>query len=168
MKWSDLAKDELAKAFNGRIAECGFEALRAYIIDVAVSQGVKESDAEDVAQDQISYWIRRWNAVSPPENPEAFVREAVMNRLRMHWRGQKRRATMIGAKSHEPSAEAHHSAHDMAVLREVLDRAPPDIANILVLRAMGWTWDELAKELGTNRDALQKRLARWKGGLGHE
>ena len=46
------------------------------------------STAEDLLQSVLEKTYRRWSRVGQADNPDAYVRQALVNARRRHWRGR--------------------------------------------------------------------------------
>ncbi|MBX5477415.1 MAG: sigma-70 family RNA polymerase sigma factor [Clostridia bacterium] len=113
--------------------------------------------AEDVAQET---FVRMYLACpAPPEHPPSWLRRVAArlayNELRAGRRRQQREAAYA-----ESSALAEADWEPAWDLREALERLDPRDRTMLLLRADGWSYREIAEVVGVDPASVGTLLAR--------
>ncbi|MBE3590393.1 MAG: sigma-70 family RNA polymerase sigma factor [Firmicutes bacterium] len=113
--------------------------------------------AEDIAQET---FVRMYlTCPSPPEHPPSWLRRVAArlayNELRAGRRRERREAAYAAAAS--PAEREWEPASD---LREALERLDPRDRTLLLLRAEGWAYREIADVVGVDAASVGTLLAR--------
>jgi RNA polymerase sigma-70 factor (ECF subfamily) len=113
-------------------------------------------DTQDLAQEALVQAIQRIRNFEPRHEGafQAYVRQALLNRIRDEIRRVRRRGAADALSSHEPASDP--SPLEQAIGRETLDRyesalqrlRPPDRQAIVARIEMGFAYPEVAEALG--------------------
>ncbi|SOE47250.1 sigma-70 family RNA polymerase sigma factor [Orrella dioscoreae] len=128
--------------------------------------GANRHDAEDAAQDAALRCLER--AGSALEDPSAYLRRSVANRLVSLHRAQRVRQAQALHELAEPehpaaaSAEAHYQARQLAErLTDALCELPPACQEAFRLRRFdGLSNGEIAERLGVSRNMVERHMMR--------
>ena len=125
-------------------------------------------DTEDVVQDALLGTLKRAARFEHRTVGalQAYLREAVVNRIRDLIRGSRRRGIAVGVPEELP--DAGPSALERAVLRENLDRflaamqrlRPADRQAIVWRVELGYSIDDIARRLGKSKPAAAMTVSR--------
>lgn len=123
------------------------------------------ADAEDVLQETFFRAIRGIAGYDPARPIEAWLRGIARHVIADHHRS--RGPTPVGDALDVPDTSPLPPADDPGErLATLLARVDPTTRATLLLRyGEGCSWDEIARLLGTSRDAIKKRLHRGKAAL---
>jgi RNA polymerase sigma-70 factor (ECF subfamily) len=144
--------------------EALFTAEYARVVGIANRVLADAHEAEDVAQ-EVFIDFHRLHSASADYAPAWLHRAAAhasLNRLRGARRRQKRelaQATEEGERSLDPQKQAELN-EDRRRLREALGRMAPKPAAVLVLRASGLSYAEVAQALGVGVGQIGTLLRR--------
>ena len=131
------------------------------------------ADTDDLVQETLAKTFRRIEGFEPRRVGalQAYLREAVLNRIRDEIRRKRRRPDIAGLSGLE--CDRGESPLEQAIGREAVDRYEraltrlrPDEREAIIARVeMGYSYDELAEALGkptpdAARKAAQRALAR--------
>lgn len=137
------------------------------------------ADTDDLVQDALLQTLKHLDGFEPrhPGALQAYLRQAVLNRLRDHLRRHARAPDRIDIDGvgGEPSVIARAVGPDVtAAYEEALSRLSPEDREAVVGRLeMGLSYEELAQALDkptadAARKAAQRALVRLAAELGHE
>lgn len=123
--------------------------------------------AADIAQDA---FVRLYRRGSPPDEPAAWLITVALNLLRNSRATESRRRRLLGAARGDamvgdpspPPDEAMESAETRRRVRAALGRLPERDRELLLLRAEGYRYHELAAVLSLNAASVGVLLARAK------
>lgn len=123
--------------------------------------------AADLTQET---FIRLYRRGSAPEMPEAWLITVGLNLFRNSRSSGTRRRRLLteprGAAAHsEPPASAEHDTEEAELrhyVRTALDRLPERERNLLLLRAEGYSYHDIAAALDLNEASIGTLLARAK------
>lgn len=112
-------------------------------------------EASDVAADAFLAAYSQWDRVAVMENPAGWTYRVAINRARR--RGRRRHAERDVAHHLAPSMP--HEAHDLTVLRELLDGLPPRMRHVVALRHVAdLTEIAVGEVLGISRGTVSSTL----------
>lgn len=123
--------------------------------------------AADIAQDA---FLRLYQRGSPPDSPVAWLITVAMNLFRNARSKRTRREHLLKA-AHEanrladpaaPPSEVTNDNESRHRVRTVLDRMPERERSILLLRAEGYSYRDIATSLDLNEGSVGTMLARAK------
>jgi len=144
--------------------EALFRAEYGRVVGIANRVLADAHEAEDVAQDVFIDFHRLHSATA--EYAPAWLHRAAahtsLNRLRSARRRQKREFSQAfeeGERSMDPQTQAE-MAEDRRRLRAALDKMAPKPAAVLVLRASGLSYAEVAQALGVGVGQIGTLLRR--------
>ncbi len=124
--------------------------------------------AEDIAQETFLRLLR--HPLRRGGDPEAWLRVVGVRLAYNYLRGERRRRGREDAAWTDPALRpvgATHSGEDAAV-RAALDRVPPRDRMLLLLRAAGRPYAEIASAIGVRPTSVGTLLARATAGLRRE
>ncbi len=135
----------------------------------------RRSAAEDLAQD---VFIRLWRHLGDVPSAEAlggWLRRVAINAVIDYWRKEDARRRKMQTLREHPLARrvlgpagAMETREAMGSVQAALDRLPPHLRSVLVLRATeGLSYGELADALGISTCAVRSRLSRARREMAH-
>lgn len=140
-----------------------FDRVRRYLHRLSGNPDL----ADDLAQEA---FVRLYRRGSPPETPGAWLVTVAMNLLR-NARSKEARRRQILAERHEaegygdpPTQETGLSGGPVSArrVRRALDRMPERERSLLLLRAEGYSYREIAGALKLNETSVGTLVARAK------
>jgi RNA polymerase sigma-70 factor (ECF subfamily) len=132
----------------------------ARVLAYARLQAGDITDAEQATVDAYTEAASRWDRVSQYDNPEAYVRLIVRQRLTKTFRRWLREHSVAQQLSPPvPPADPELSAEVLAVL-DFARRLPGRQRQILALHCQGYTSEEIAQELGVKPSTVRTHLER--------
>lgn len=128
----------------------------------------RPSVAEDLAQD---VFIRLWRHLGEFDSAEtlpAWIRRVAVNAVIDHWRKTDARQRKLQAFREHPVARhavrpsaRMETQEAMDAVRTAIDRLPPKLRSVLMLRTVeGLDYEELGEVLGLSAGAVRSRLFR--------
>lgn len=93
------------------------------------------ASAEDLLQEALTKTVARWRHVSSGGNPEAYVKQVMLNEVRSRWRARQRRQIVSVANvPDQPGDDEHAGAVDRTALARALRQLAPRQRAALYLR----------------------------------
>lgn len=129
-----------------------YPRLRRY----AAIVGDADVDPDDLVQDALAAYLRRFAGTSGADDPEAYLKTAVLGLARNHRRDQGRRRRLAPPADRE-EASAQYPSDVVAVLAEV---GPEDRALLVLVDIEGHQVGEAAAIVGVSTLAARARLSR--------
>ena len=125
--------------------------------------------AEDVVQTAFVRYLEQADSV---ESPRSWLFTVVTNLVRDHKRKQKRRRELAagepGSSGPTPPDEAAELQHDLEEVRQALYRLDGRDRALLLLRAEGFSYREIADSLGLAQGSIGPMIGRALGRLQEE
>ncbi|MGR6924503.1 SigE family RNA polymerase sigma factor [[Actinomadura] parvosata] len=118
-------------------------------------------DAEDLVQEALTRTGLRWNAIRRKDDPEGYVRTAMVRIMVNRWRRPMREVSVSAPP--EPAAEdvGLERLLDDEGIRSRIARLPPRMRAVLVLRYVEERGDEeIARLLGCSRGTVKSQASR--------
>lgn len=119
--------------------------------------------AADLTQEA---FLRLYQRGSQPDAPEAWLITVGLNLLRNAKSMQTRRARLLAAdddaRKFEPARQTEESSDDERRVRQVLGELPERDQQLLLLRAEGYSYRDMASALELNEASIGTLLARAK------
>ncbi|MET7865110.1 SigE family RNA polymerase sigma factor [Micromonospora taraxaci] len=120
----------------------------------------QRADAEDLLQEVLVQAYPRWRTVRE-QQPEAYLRRAMTNRLISRWRSpwSRRRVAELPDDLAQPDESGR--VDDRELLLDALRHLPPRMRAVVVLRYwLGCTEAETAAELGCSAGSVKSQASR--------
>ena len=151
-------RDEVTKLFNGH-----FSRLHRFLNRLSADTEL----AADLAQET---FVKLYRRGALPDAPEAWLITVAMNLLRNVQSGRVRRRRLLtvtrGERAHSDRPplpdDAVESADVRRRVRRVLDSLPERDRHLLLLRAEGYSYRDIARSLEINEGSVGVLLARAK------
>jgi RNA polymerase sigma factor (sigma-70 family) len=123
--------------------------------------------AADLAQET---FIRLYRRGAAPDNPEAWLITVALNLFRNSRSSRSRRERLltkarVEAAHSDPPVSAEHASEEAELRRQVrtaIDRLPERDRSLLLLRAEGYSYRDIAEALDLNEASIGTLLARAK------
>lgn len=143
--------------------EAAYAEFRAPLLKLAYLLTFDRHEALDVVQDAFAAATPRWSSI---DDPEAYLRRAVINRSFKAKRDRQRRRDRV----HRVAAQRRHDIDDVDYLADAIGRLPQKERAIVVLRYyLEMTTAEVAEHLdvpqGSVGPTLNRALRRLEGEL---
>jgi RNA polymerase sigma-70 factor (sigma-E family) len=120
----------------------------------------QRSDAEDLLQDALVRVYPRWGRLRN-QQPEAYVRKVMTNRLISRWRSPWSRRRVPELPDQAVPVDEVARVDDRDVLLAALRSLPPQMRAVIVLRYwLGYTEQETAAELGCSIGSVKSQSSR--------
>lgn len=134
-------------------------------------RGLSAADLEDVVQDVVHNYCRRWPDGQEPVNVEAWLETAARNRIVDHHRAVGRHPVDLEEFADDDPVTlmadlVNTRTPSLAVVRSelvasILQELPADQADVIRRRYLdGWSAAHVAKELGISPAAVDQRASR--------
>lgn len=129
------------------------------------------AEGEELVQTALVRVALRWTFVRDKDNPDGYVRRAVLNAYLNLWRRRRHREMTMADVPDSTSADATAGVAEGMVLRAALQELPARQRAVLVLRYLedrseSETADLLACSVGTVKSQTSKGLAKLRRAVG--
>jgi RNA polymerase sigma-70 factor (ECF subfamily) len=131
-----------------------YPALRRFAAVVAPP----ETDPDDLVQEAVSRVLRR-GTLRGLDNPGAYLRRSIVN-LAANERRRLGRWRRARARSQPPAADEARPAEYPSDVADLLRLPPATRAALWLVDVEGWSFDEVARLLGSTTDAVKARASR--------
>lgn len=128
------------------------------------------ADGEELVQSALVRVALRWPFVRDKDNPDAYVRRAILHGHLNTWKRLRSRETSVAEVPERLTADASGGVDDLVTVRRALVDLPPRQRAVLVLRYLEdrseqQTADLLDCSVGTVKSQTSKGLARLRAAL---
>ncbi|MEV0344726.1 SigE family RNA polymerase sigma factor [Nonomuraea sp. NPDC050680] len=118
-------------------------------------------DAEDLVQEALTRTGLRWNAIRRKDDPEGYVRTAMVRIMTNRWRRPKREVSMAAPPETVAEDVGLQRLLDDDGLRSRIAALPPRMRAVLVLRYVeARSEEEIARLLGCSRGTVKSQVSR--------
>ncbi|MDR8408292.1 SigE family RNA polymerase sigma factor [Nonomuraea sp. 3-1Str] len=118
-------------------------------------------DAEDLVQEALTRTGLRWHAIRRKDDPEGYVRTAMVRIMANRWRRPKREVSMAAPPEAMAEDLELQRLLDDDGLRSRVAALPPRMRAVLVLRYVEARGDEeIARLLGCSRGTVKSQASR--------
>jgi len=152
------ARDGDPKALNQLL-----EALRPILTAYFYQRlGNLSAQVEDLTQNTLLRLSRGIKRIEHPERFKAFALKAALFELQDFYRGRHSLREQVTAPEDLQQAFTYSpsEAEQNIDLEKILKKLPPKAQEILLLRAYGYRYAEIAKKLGTTEAAIKMQVRR--------
>jgi RNA polymerase sigma-70 factor (sigma-E family) len=130
-----------------------------------------QTEAEELVQSALVRVALRWPFISDKDNPDGYVRRAILNGYLNVWRRLRSRETTLPELPDVSMADSAGVVADTLTVRRALQTLPPRQRAVLVLRYLEdrserETADLLGCSLGTVKSQTSKGLAKLRKAIG--
>ncbi|MET4897058.1 sigma-70 family RNA polymerase sigma factor [Sphingomonadaceae bacterium jetA1] len=130
-----------------------------------IGRSTRRADAEDLLQDAYCSLLSR---ASLPDNQEAFLVRAAVNKGRDAWRRERVRGADGSEEAFADLADGSPPQDEVLIMRQRLARVREGVARLtprtrevfLLQRVEGCSYREIAERLAISQSAVEKHMAR--------
>lgn len=132
---------------------------RPALIRFALALTANSSDAEDLVQTALTRTALRWKSVRNRDNPDAYVKQAIVRQHINHWRRWSSREFPTGTMPERPSAPVDVETRE--VVWNALAGLPPRQRAVIVLRYYeDLSEAQIAQTLGCSQGTVKSQAAK--------
>jgi RNA polymerase sigma-70 factor (sigma-E family) len=132
---------------------------RPALIRFALALTSNASDAEDLVQTALTRTALRWKSVRNRDNPDAYVKQAIVRQHINHWRRWTSRELPTGTMPERPSAPVDVETRE--VVWSALAGLPPRQRAVIVLRYYeDLSEAQIAQTLGCSQGTVKSQASK--------